>query len=378
MGIQQGSTTPLYQQIADDIRRKIASGEIPPGMRIQPFRMLAREYGVSVMTINKAISGLVSEGVLYSRVGKGTFAAEKQVPKQGLNGNLIGFVLRDLTSPYFSEIVRSAEEAAAKEGYHILFSHSANSLDKEDDQIYRFLDLGVKGLIIASMSRTYTASAAIRQIHKDGFPYVTVSYMRDEDIYMVAMDSERAGYLATEHLLQCGYRKIGYIDDGRDSIAGDLRKRGHLNALQKHGLTSSGSFEYHYPFVGEWNDYRSGYEIGRIIANQQDQPDAMFVFNDLGALGLENALLDHGIRVPDDIAIVGVDDIEQSVQARVPLTTIHQPRTEIGKRAVDVVLRRLRGESVQVRTLLEPRLIVRHSSKRADQEISMGITSEQY
>jgi LacI family transcriptional regulator len=89
----------------------------------------------------------------------------------------------------------------------------------------------------------------------------------------------------------------------------------------------------------------------------------MFCFNDLGALGLLDGLLDAGVRVPDDIAIVGIDDIELAARARVPLTTIRQPGNDIGARAVDIVLARLRGERPPVRQLFEPKLIIRESTR---------------
>jgi DNA-binding LacI/PurR family transcriptional regulator len=120
--------------------------------------------------------------------------------------------------------------------------------------------------------------------------------------------------------------------------------------------------QFEYPFEGEWNDYRSGYSVAERISNLDEKPDAMFVFNDLGALGFLDGLLDRGISVPDDIAVVGLDDIELARRARIPLTTVRQPVDRIGAMAVDTILARLRGERTPVRQLLPPELIVRKSS----------------
>ena len=98
------------------------------------------------------------------------------------------------------------------------------------------------------------------------------------------------------------------------------------------------------------------------IAQLSSRPDAMYCFNDLGALGLEDALLDAGLRVPGDVAIVGIDDIELAARARVPLTTIRQPVDIIGARSVDNILARLRGERPAVRQLLNAELIIRAST----------------
>jgi DNA-binding LacI/PurR family transcriptional regulator len=345
---------PLYQQVALDIRRKIISGEMPVGTQLQPHRELAVSYGVSMITINKALSGLVSEGLLYSRVGRGTFVAVRPAEAEN-NGPMLGFVLRDLSSPFFSLVAHAAQQRADELGYGLLFSSSSNRLDREEEQIRRFRDLGVSGLIIASMSRTYRISEPIQALQDAGVPYVMVSYTEGADVPFIGMDLDSAGYLATQHLLAMGRQRIGYVGDKFGSIMCELRGRGYKRALEQAGLPVDPAFQYEYPFEGEWNDYRSGYSV-------TEKPDAMFVFNDLGAIGFLDGLLDRGIRVPEDIAIVGLDDIELAGRARIPLTTVRQPVDRIGAMAVDNILARLRGDQTPVRQLLAPELIVRKSS----------------
>jgi DNA-binding LacI/PurR family transcriptional regulator len=362
LSIDPGEATPLYQQVAADIRRKIASGAMPVGHQIQPHRELATSYGVSVVTINKALSGLVTEGLLTSRVGRGTFVADR--PASGdasKRGDMIGFVLRDVSSPFFSLVAHAAQQAADTAGYGLVFSSSSNRLDREEEQILRFCNLGVKGLLIVSMSRTYRISESIKQLHDAGFPYVMVSYTHGEDIPFVGLDLERAGYLATQHLIALGRRRIGYISDRHGSLCGELRGQGYRRALGQFGVPFDPAFLFEYPYEGEWNDYRSGYAIGEQVVALNPRPDAMFAFNDLGALGFQDALLDHGIRVPEDIALVGLDDIEMAARARVPLTTVSQHAERIGALAVEALLARLRGERPPVRQLLQPELIVRQS-----------------
>jgi DNA-binding LacI/PurR family transcriptional regulator len=323
---------------------------------------MAVSYGVSIITINKALSGLVSEGVLHSRVGRGTFVAVRPAPTEGIRaGETLGFVLRDLSSPFFSLVAHAAQQRADALGFGLLFSSSSNRMDREEEQIRRFTDLGVKGLIVASMSRTYRISEPIRALHERGFPYVMVSYTAGDDVPFVGMDLEKGGYIATNHLLDNGRTRIGYIGDKFGSIMCELRGSGHRRALEERGMAVDPAFVFEYPFEGEWNDYRSGYAVGERVAGLERKPDAMFVFNDLGALGFQDALMDRGIRVPDDIAIVGLDDIELAARARVPLTTVRQPVHQIGSLAVDTILAKVRGEQPQIRQILEPELIIRLS-----------------
>jgi LacI family transcriptional regulator len=373
MSIDPASGIPLYQQVAAHIRRQIVSGEMPVGMQLQPHRQLATHYGVSIMTINKALAGLVSEGVLHSRVGRGTFVAVRPAPSGTIRTDrspdkMLGFVLRDLSSPFFSLIAHAAQQRADAAGYGLLFSSSSNRLDREEVQIGRFRELGVHGLLIASMTRTYRLSDSIRALDDVGLPFVMVSYIAGDDVPFIGLDLDRAGYLAGQHLAAVGRTRFGYIGDKFGSIMFDLRGGGYRRAVEENGFHVDPAFTFEYPYEGEWNDYRSGYAVGQHVAALSVLPDAMFVHNDLGAIGFEDGLLASGVRIPHEIAIVGLDDIELAARARVPLTTIRQPTDKIGAMAVDTLIARLHGDRPPVRQLLPPELIVRRSCGAAGDE----------
>jgi DNA-binding LacI/PurR family transcriptional regulator len=363
VSIDPGSSTPLYQQVATDIRQRIVAGEIPVGAQLQTHRQLADEYGVSIITINKALAGLVSDGVLHSRVGRGTFVAVRPGPSGETRAEkMLGFVLRDLNSPFFSLVARAAQQRADAAGYGLLFSSSSNHVDREEEQIKRFRDLGAQGLIIVSMSRTYRPNDAIRALHDSDFPYVMVSYTEGDDVPFIGLDLDSAGYLVGTHLTELGRRRFGYVGDTFGSALAEVRAGGYRRAVQERGYHVDPAFVFEYPYEGEWSDYRSGYAVGQHLAALAAKPDAMFVFNDIGAIGVEDALLEAGVRIPDDIALVGLDDIELAARARVPLTTIRQPTDRIGAIAVETVLARIRGEPTPTRRLLPPELVIRQSS----------------
>jgi LacI family transcriptional regulator len=192
-----------------------------------------------------------------------------------------------------------------------------------------------------------------------------VSYTAGSEVHFVGTDLDQGGFLAAQHLIETGRRWIGYVGDKFGSMNCELRGSGYRRALAEHGLAVDPTFLFEYPYEGEWNDYRSGYAIGERVAALTVKPDGVFVFNDLGALGFQDALLDRGISVPDDIAVVGLDDIELAGRARVPLTTVRQPVDRIGALAVDTLLARLRGEQTETRKILQPELVVRRSSGRS-------------
>jgi DNA-binding LacI/PurR family transcriptional regulator len=362
MRLDPDAPVPLYKQVAADLRRRIVTGELAVGARIPPHRELATRYGVSVITINKALSGLVSEGVLYSHVGRGTFVLVRPASTTGTAASpTVGFVLRDLSSPFFSLVAHGAQQRADALGVGLLFASSSNRLDREEEQIRRLRALGVHAMIIVSMSRTYRIGEAIQSLHDAEYPYVMVSYTAGEDVPFVGVDLEQAGYLATRHLASLGHERIGYVAEKKGSLNGELRGAGFRRAMAESNLEIDESLLLEYPLDGEWNDYKSGYTLSTHVASMARRPDALFVFNDLGALGLQDGLLDRGIRVPDDVAIIGLDDIELAGRARVPLSTVRQPVDAIGARALDTVLAQLRGERPETRQLLNPELVVRAS-----------------
>ncbi len=373
MKIDAGAPTPLYQQVANSLRRQIVDGTIAVGDQLPPHRRLAEDYGVSVITINKALAGLVSEGILNSRVGRGTFVAVRPAalavtaPWRGdhapsAGGRSLGFVLRDLNSPFFSMLAHVAEERAHANGYGMLLLSSGNVSEREDTQIRRLLDVGVDGLVVVTMSRTtYQLSESLQQLQARRFPFVMVSYTVGDDVPFVGSDVDRAGELVGQHFATLGRRKLGYITDRFGSSAGDARSTGYRRTAREHGVPVDDAFVFEYPYEGEWNDYNSGRELGEYIARLSDRPDAMWVFNDLGALGLIDGLIAHGVRVPDDIAVVGYDGIALGARSPVPLTTVRQPVERIGAIAVDAVLAQARGEGPIRRRLVDPDLVVRAS-----------------
>jgi DNA-binding LacI/PurR family transcriptional regulator len=352
---------PLYEQVAESIRTDIASGKIRPDEQIESHQLLAKKHGVSLITVRRALTDLANEGLVYSRGRRGTFAQKPGPRRSSLELSTIGVVLQDLRSPFFSLIVQSLEAYSSYKGYNLLISNSAQQLEKEENLIRHYYDIGVSGMIIASMTHEYTASHFLRKINDEHYPLIVVSYIKDPDVYFVGTDHEEGGYMATKHLVDAGYRRIGYINGEQNNAVGELRRNGYIRALKDAGLPLREEFIYQLRKGGEWHDYSSGYEIGETFVRLADRPEAMFIYNDLSALGFEQAVLNYGFAVPDDVAIVGFDGIERAQYAPVPLTTIEQPFDRIGSLAVENLIKRIEGQPVNIKTELQPKLVIRAS-----------------
>jgi DNA-binding LacI/PurR family transcriptional regulator len=364
-GIDFVNPTPLYEQIIVDIRNLIARGELHPGDKLPTHQELAKKYKVSLITVKGALKNLVTEQVLYTRVGKGTYVAEQSHKKNSRSvDRMIGLVLRDLKQPFFSMVVHSVEKRASELGYHLLLSSSSENIDREETQIERFRDLGVNGLIIASLSYQYRATEHIERLHNDNFPYVMVSYIHDPAYWYVGCDQEEGGALATEHLIRIGYRSIGFVHIGKGNLLSEVRKNGYARALAEHEIPYSSDLIYYVePASGNagTDRYQLGYNFAEKFARVPKKPEALFFYNDMVALGFIQGASECGIRVPDDVGVIGFDDVQVARFASVPLTTIHQPVGEIGKWAVDIVNNRIAQQDMANRVILRPTLVVRES-----------------
>jgi GntR family transcriptional regulator, arabinose operon transcriptional repressor len=364
-GIDFGNPTPLYEQIVKDIQNLIARGDLRPGDKLPTHQELAKKYNVSLITVKNAVNSLVNGQLLYTRVGKGTYVSEQPIKEPARSDEkMIGLVLRDLKHMYFSMVVHSVEQRASELGYHLLLSSSAENIDLEETQIERFRDLGVQGLIIASLSYQYRATEHIERLHRDNFPYVMVSYIHDPAYWHVGCDQEKGGVLATEHLISIGYRRIGYVHIGQGNLLSEVRKNGYAHALAEHGIPYSSDLIYYLEpeAASQGADrYKLGTAFARRFLDLPKRPEALFFYNDMAALGFIQRAAEIGIRVPDDVGVVGFDDVQVARFASVPLTTIHQPVDKIGKLAVDIINSRINQQDVGNRVVLRPTLVIRES-----------------
>lgn len=363
-GINFNDSTPLYEQVQNDLKFRIREGEFKIGEQIKSHSQLAGEYNVSLITIKKALSNLIIEGVLISRVGKGTFVADRNPNHAHSNHKSIGIVLRDLEHPFFTQVVQSIESEAYNLGFNALLSSSLGNEKKEEGQINHFKRIGTSGLVIASLSLIYKATKAIRNLHDNNFPYVMVSYVHDPDIWFVGTDHELGGFLAGEYLIQLGYKKLGYVHGGKGNILGEVRKNGFSRALNEYGIDFNSNYIYY--LEDKLDRYHSGYSMGKQFIKLEDRPEAIFIYTDLAAIGFQKAILEEGWNIPDDIAIIGNDDIASAKFAPVPLTTIRQQSDLIGHLAAETVIKRINGEDSPNRIIVRPMLIARQSTPASE------------
>ena len=361
MGIDQHNPKPFYKQVGEEIVNQINSGELKVGDKLETQSELVKRYDVSLITIKRALSDLISEGVLYARAGKGTYVARRPQKIDYSKHLTIAYVLKDLDNPFYQSMVSSVERNLSKNGSNLMLYSSDNRHDNEERKIRYFMDMGVSGLILGSLSHSHYTDSLIKQLEAERFPFVMVSYTEDPSINFVGTDQELGGFMATEHLIKNGYTDIGYVNGEEGNLVGEARKRGFLKAMADNNVPVSQKNLMQITVDGKRDDMNSGYQVGKQFCEMEERPRAMFIYNDLSALGFIQALGESGINVPKDVAIVGFDDIVNGRTASVPLTTVHQPTELIGQIAVESLLKKINGEEPSMHKLLEPKLVVRKS-----------------
>jgi DNA-binding LacI/PurR family transcriptional regulator len=257
---------------------------------------------------------------------------------------------------FLSEFIHGVMETAEPQGYHLMM-HAARSNESAN---YRDLIRSRKadGLIISS---PLIHDPEIRQLHDEKTPLVLNGSSDYPDIPSVDVDNIQGSYSAVTHLIELGHRCIGHISNAPFKYtAASLRLTGYQNALAQAGIV----YDQTLVFEGDFTD-TSGYTPMRALMDLPDRPTAVFVGSDTVALGAFQAVNDCGLKVPDDISIIGFDNIYLGKYLHPPLTTVHLPAFELGKQAGDTIIKAINAETMHtIRVLLPTQLIIRSSTRR--------------
>ena len=266
--------------------------------------------------------------------------------------DMVGVLLSDLHNPFFAEIYDGLDSVAAERGLRLLVSTGGRRRGGERAAVETFLGLRLDGVVLASTvldARAIEAAAAV-------VPVAMVSRTtRSRLVDSVVCDDGRGAELAVEHLAGLGHRRIAHVDGGNGAGAAS-RRSGYVRAMRRLGLSRHIRIE-----PGEFTE-AAGAEAAKRLVTTDDPPTAMFVANDLAAVGALSVLEGQGLDVPGDVSLVGFDNSALARLDAVPLTTIHQPRFEMGQLTMRALLDRIEGAAEPTRHVLQPELVVRAST----------------
>lgn len=327
---------------------------------------IAQDLGVSLMTVSKALRN-------HSDIGEETrrrvverarelkyqpnLVARSLVSRRTF---LIGLIIPDMMHSFFAEIAKGIVEKLEPLGYQLVISNSGERAEAELQQIKLLLARHVDGLIIASAAHNSLASP-IEALTSRNARYVLIDRtIKGLDAHYVGVNDEKIGALAVEHLIGQGCRRVAHIR-GPEISTGVGRLAGYRRTLAKHRLKVP--LEY---VVASDDGNETGYGAMRRLLRLHPRPDAVFAYNDPVAAGAIKAILEAGLQVPRDIAVVGAGNVHYSDLLCVPLSTVDQSSLLIGRSAAELLLESMAAKEPLVprRILFSPRLIVRASSLR--------------
>lgn len=321
---------------------------------------IARAAGVSHSTVSRALrnSPLVNpETAAYIRQLAQEMGYIPNVIAQSLvtqRTYTIGVIVTSISDPFVDRIVEGIEDIATQEGYSVFLSSSHADPGREIAVVESFHRRRVDGMIVIA---SRVGSLYAERLQELQVPIVLINNQADgEYIYSVRVDDQRGAQVAVEHLLALGHRRVGYVGCHFRPPSNRRRLEGYRQALQKAGLSYAPELVLHPQTFSDLENGRVALEP--LVAAGAT---AVFCYNDRTAIGLLTRARELGVRVPEDLSVVGFDDIEPSWYVNPSLTTVRQPRYEMGRAAMEMVLALLAGEEVSDR-LFPCELIVREST----------------
>lgn len=326
---------------------------------------VAKKARVSVTTVSRVLNGSLAvrpqtkEWVL--RVVKELGYSPNLLARSLKNrtSHTIGLVVDNIANPFFAEMAKGIEDLAGSKGYSLFLCNTDQSFSRGLNHLAVLQKRGVDGIIYASigLDAEGVLPARIRALQKDGVATVLVGQQAPgQESNVIRTDDEAGADQAGAHLIGLGHRRIAYVG-GPDTFINRLRQKGFERACREHGLAID-------PGLMVTSNFRveGGLTATKALLSTPERPTAVFLANDLMAIGAVQAAKEAGLRVPQDLAVVGFDDISLASYLDPPLTTVRMPKYELGRQAVAKLLQIMAGASPGGEVILATELVVRRSS----------------
>lgn len=348
MRADRSNPLPLYIQVREDLRRQIETGQLPPGQRLSLEEALREQYAVSSITVKRALRDLASEGLLVRIKRKGTFVSPRagQAVGAAQRTKTLALIIPDIEDLFISEIYRGVTDAARAAGYRVAILSSDRKMDQEAENIRELGQRGEDGAVIFPNWGRANAEQVF-ELKRSEFPFVLVNrFFRDIQTDYVVVDNCAGACEAVEHLVRLGHRRIGCIG-WVECTAVEDRLRGYRMALGRHGIPYDehlvrGILDEDRERYAGVEPASGGYQEMKKLLERADRPTAVFAVSDRLAVGAMRAIAEAGLAIPDDVALVGFDDVRYAED--LGLTTVAQPAFATGKTAAEILIAQIEGQ----------------------------------
>ncbi|CAM2984740.1 DNA-binding transcriptional regulator CytR [Vibrio rarus] len=323
---------------------------------------VAELAGVSTATVSRAlmnpekVSSSTRKRVEDAVIESGYYPSTIMRSMKRNESKTLVVIVPNLCDPYFSEIIRGIEAAASEQGYLVLHGDSSQQKCRDDSLVNLVYSKQADGLILLGTDLPIDASKAEQR----NLPPMVMAceYAPELELPTVHIDNLTASFQAVNYLAKLGHRRIGEISGPANAPLSSFRSQGFQQALRRAGL----NIDLTNTAMGDFT-FESGAIAFRKLMNVGSPPSAIFCHNDMMAIGAIKEAKNMGLRVPQDISFIGFDNIEFSEYCEPPLTTVSQPRYDIGYQATLMLFERLNGNEISSDSrLLETELIIRQST----------------
>ncbi len=332
------------------------------------LKAVAEHSKVSIATVSRVINNdpkVSRETVLKVQASIAALEYKPNRVAQRLRSSnsktkLLGLIIPDIQNPFFVDVVRGVEDYAYQNNFAVMIGNFGQDEKKEKLYLDIFQSENIDGLIVAPI---HGKDKGIENLVKKDIPVVCIDRgLTEIDVDVVKVDNETGAFNAIEHLLSIGHRRIAFISGNFKIPTYIERLSGYKKALEKYGV----SYDDNLVFARN-SDYKSGFEIANKILELEQRPTAIFSGNNLLTLGALEAIHAQNIRIPEEISIIGFDDMPWSISLNPPLTAVRQPGFDMGRKAAEMLYERIVNPSKEKENvILKTELMLRKSTTRVE------------
>ena len=353
-----------HQEVLDYLEQLISNGTISDGDALPGELELSKTLSVSRNTVRHALNQLAQKYRIERTPGRGTIFHEKESADQA--NKAVGIINSSLMYTIYPELVHGIEDGLYRGGFSMLLANGNYDPEKERESARRMLAHDVAGLIVEPMNSALLTpeNEFVRILKSANVPVITTNCtIAASQASYITMDDEWIGYRGVEYLVAKGHRRIAGLFKS-DTQAGLLRLEGYLRGLDTAGIPYDENLVCTYTQEDE-PVLPGDFFTRKILDSTIDRPTAFLYFNDQIALQSYNAFADYGLSIPDDVSIMGIDNIPESAHVRPGLTTFNHPKYLMGKLAAEMMLARLgpHNDRTNCGVVMKPEIVERGSIK---------------
>lgn len=374
---------PLYTKIFDSLKESINNKQYAADQQLPTEQELMKQFGVSRITVKRAMDELEAAGYIYRRQGSGSFVAQESEKEKGSVRNddpfsdTIGFILPSFASSGLSEYIQGASDEAERRGYRLSIHTTQESTVKEREFLHALPKGGIRGIIFYP-TNVRSNMDVIYAMHMNQYPIVTIDkHCEGLPVSSVVAHNYAGGRMAADHLIKLGHSRIAFVSSVGLDAAPSVKNRyfGYCQALVENGIPNDPELVI-LDFLEAWNTQGGEHFYASLLNRLLSRGvTAIQAENDIVAVNVMKAAIGLGVSVPEQLSVVGFDNSDIAPSFAIPLSTVEQPFYAIGRKAAELIANGLESRATEEGCVLPVSWIERKSSAPVSDKIYQPFTT---